>query len=66
MLDSGISYDLNDIRLISPEVGSPSLLWKELGPKTSKSRSKEVTGVLLEAAWTLYTPSTDVGMQPEL
>ncbi len=66
MLDSGVSHDLDDVRLISPELRGPSLLWKELGPKTSKSRSKEVTGVLLEAAWTLYTPSTDVGMQPEL
>ena len=50
MLDSGVSHNLNDVRLISPEVRGPSLLWKELGTKTSKSRSNEMTGVLLEAA----------------
>jgi len=66
MLDSGVSHNLNDVLLISPEVRGPSLLWKELGTKTSKSRSNEVTGVLLEAAWTSYTPSTDVGMKSEL
>lgn len=66
MLDSAVSHNLNDVHLISPEVRGPSLLWKELGTRTSKSRSNEVTGVLLEAAWILYMPSTEGGMQSEL
>ncbi len=65
-LDLGVSHNFNDIRLISPEVRGLLLLWKELGTKTSKSRSNEVTRVLLEAAWTLYMPSANVGMQSDL
>ncbi len=50
MLDSGVRHDFNDMPLTSPEVKGPSLLWKELGTKISKSRSNGVTGVLLQAA----------------
>ena len=49
MLDSGISHNLNDVRLILPEVRGLLLLWKELCTKMSKSSPKEVTGVLVEA-----------------
>ena len=45
-----ISIDINDISLFSPEVRGPSLLWKELGTKTSISRLNGVTVVLVVAA----------------
>ena len=69
MLDSGVSHDLNDIRrfrFISPEARCPSLLWKELGTKTTKSTSSGVTGVFLEAARTLCMLSADFDTQSEL
>ena len=36
--------------MVSPEARGPSLLWKELGTKTSKERPEGVTDVILEAA----------------
>lgn len=49
MLDSGLSHECNDVPSISPEVEGPSLPWKELGTKMSKSRFNGVTGVPLRA-----------------
>ena len=40
-------------------------LWKEFKSKTSKSRSTEVTEVLVKAAWTLYILLNDFGTRSE-